>query len=185
MDVKCLVCGEVLVSLKAHCHGQFSHCGVTVRFVFSQGRLRISEHSEEAYSPLTIYADIKRSLPEKERDLRVLHGKLASMERDSMMFARLRKHTAEYLNLVRKSMGDSAVANSFAKPKDTFKDLKVKWNDKKGFSMMWRSVLSMYAKQKTDLTDKEIERIMSDVTSAVRFARKHGIEVPDQFRNVR
>tara|TARA_Y100000310_G_C20537258_1_gene741459 strand:+ start:96 stop:668 length:573 start_codon:yes stop_codon:yes gene_type:complete len=190
MNLKCLVCGEELFIIEDTCcskifHGQVTHCNETIRFIYKDGKLHTSPHTEEAYNPLRIWSDIALPIKDKERQLVLLLRRLEAMEQDARMFSRMRSSTRDLLTQVRKTMLDPAVADSLAKPKSMFETLTVRWGDKAGVNQMWKAMLTMWANSNTELTAKEIEHELRTLNTAVKFARSHDLDIPPQLECVK
>ena len=184
IEVKCLICREHLLSVHATSQGQITHCSVTQKFVVSDGRLRIREHSAESYSPLRIWAHTKMPLEKKELRIRQLLAHLRGMRNSSrMMFDSNISRCEEYLSLAQKAMLDSAVADARRAPEKAY-DVKIS-KDKVAELRMWKIMLKTWANAMTDLLPEDIEMHTEDTTKAVRFARIHSLDIPEYLSGVK
>lgn len=182
MIVRCLVCEAIVAEIKEPCDGQATHCSVTVRWSASG---EFWEHSREGYNPMHIWAS-KMSMRDKEAALRRLARKLKVMERDAHQVLTVNRISCtKYADMAANAMLNSVVADSHAAPKSTYEGLTVRWEEKGKVNKLWIELMRMWAKANTSLTAIELEDTFKDILSTVRFARKHGLDVPPNLKGIK
>lgn len=198
MKVYCQTCEALLLELSAPCSGTVRCCSSTIRFVADvrkgadepvwpqDFKLMINDHSRDGYNPFRIWNDNSINMIEKEAKLKRHLRLLKSLSEDHMLVIdQNRAKTERLIADAGKVLLNSVVADSFKEPKTMFDGLTVKWEDKGKMNLLWMTTIRMYAGSQTTMTATEIEDELRSVFGCVRFARKHGLEVPQSLKGVK